>query len=135
MRKIRVLLGLILATSLLAGPIFPAGNVNAQLDDLSRLCSQYSPSDPNYPAICQERREGRRFTGRSGLLTNVARLISLAAGVVAVALIMFAGFKFITASGDPNNIAAARNIILYALIGLAVSAVAQALVIYVLNRL
>ena len=54
---------------------------------------------------------------------------------VAVLMIVIAGFRFVTAQGNPQETAKARNTIVYAVIGLAVALVAEAIVSLVLSRL
>lgn len=51
--------------------------------------------------------------------------------VVAAIFIIVAGYYFVTAQGDPDRIAKARQFVLYALIGVLVGFVAKGLVILV----
>lgn len=69
-----------------------------------------------------------------GVIKNVINILSLVIGVVAVFMIMFAGFKFITANGDANAVSSARNTIIYAIVGLVVAALAQVIVKFVLVK-
>ncbi|MEJ0072788.1 MAG: hypothetical protein WDN27_01720 [Candidatus Saccharibacteria bacterium] len=69
------------------------------------------------------------------VVTAIINILSIVVGITAVIMVILGGFRFITAAGDSNNIASARRTILYAVIGLAIVAVAQALVQFVLNRL
>jgi FtsH-binding integral membrane protein len=48
-------------------------------------------------------------------------------------MLIFAGFRFITANGDANSISAARNMIIYAVIGLVIAVLAQFIVHSVVN--
>jgi len=54
---------------------------------------------------------------------------------VAVLMIVLAGLRFITGQGNPQEVAKARNTILFALIGLVVALIAEAIVALVLNKL
>jgi cytochrome bd-type quinol oxidase subunit 2 len=65
---------------------------------------------------------------------TVINLLSVVVGVVAVIMIIIGGFKYITSSGDSNNVSNAKNTILYAIIGLVVVALAQVIVIFVLDE-
>lgn len=69
------------------------------------------------------------------IITFVINLLSVIIGIVAVVMLMYGGFKFITSRGDPNNTASAKNTIVYALIGLAIAVSSQIIVKYVLARL
>lgn len=67
------------------------------------------------------------------LVKQIIIIFSWVVGVVAVFAIIIAGLQFITAGGDAAKIAKARNVILYAIIGLVVVAVAQIIVIFVIG--
>jgi len=56
-------------------------------------------------------------------------------GAVAVVMIVIAGFRFVASAGNETAVAAARKTIMYAVIGLLVVAVAQAIVHFVLNNI
>ena len=66
-------------------------------------------------------------------VSTVVRIISYIAGVIAVIMILVSGFKFMTSSGDAGRTASARSTLIYALIGLAVAALAQVIVQFVLS--
>ncbi len=67
-----------------------------------------------------------------GTIVNVFTAI---VGVVAVIMIVFGGFQYITSGGDSGKISTAKNTIIYALIGLIFVALAQVFVRFVLNKL
>ena len=67
------------------------------------------------------------------LVKNVTNLISYIVGAVAVIVIIFAGFRFITAGGDQNTVSSGRNMLLYAIVGLVIAATAQIIVHYAIN--
>jgi len=48
--------------------------------------------------------------------------------VISAFFLIIAGFYFVTAQGDPEQIKKARNMVLYALIGLAVAVLSRAIV-------
>ena len=55
-------------------------------------------------------------------------------GIIGVIMIIVGGFRYITSGGNDQNVASAKNTILYAIIGLVIVALAQLIVKYVLNR-
>ena|SRR5664279_765538 len=69
------------------------------------------------------------------IVTLIVNLMSIIVGVVAVIMIIFGGLKFITSNGEANNISAAKNTIVYALVGLVIVAMAQFIVKFVLEKL
>jgi hypothetical protein len=70
----------------------------------------------------------------NSLISTVINIFSLVVGVVAVIMIIVGGFRYITSGGDSNNVSAAKNTILYAIIGLVIVALAQFIVRFVLER-
>lgn len=68
------------------------------------------------------------------IIKTIIDIFSLVVGVVSVIMIIVGGLKYITSAGDSNNITSAKNTIMYALIGLAVVALAQFLVQFVLKQ-
>lgn len=62
-------------------------------------------------------------------------ILSIIIGFVAVLMIIVSGLNFITANGDAQAAARARGTLINALIGLAIAAMAQSIVLFVLNKL
>lgn len=54
------------------------------------------------------------------ILVNILNVVYMVSGVVAVIVIIIAGFTFVTTGSDPAAVAKARNTILYAVIGIVV---------------
>ncbi len=72
--------------------------------------------------------------GVSNALRTVVEILSYIVGAAAVIAIIYSGFKYITAAGESGKVTNARNSLVYALVGLAVAAVAQFLVHFVLTN-
>lgn len=70
----------------------------------------------------------------SGAIKTAINLLSLVVGVAAVIAIIINGLRFITAQGDASSVASARMGLIYAIVGLAVAALAQFIVHYVLGK-
>jgi hypothetical protein len=71
----------------------------------------------------------------NNFVTSIISLLSWAIGVVAVFMIIVGGFKYITSGGDSAGVTAAKNTILYAIIGLVIVALSQLIVRFILGRL
>lgn len=69
------------------------------------------------------------------ILLAVLDIVLRLAGLVAVAYVMFGGFKFITSQGDAEGIKKARQTITNALIGLVIALLATAFVGFIGTRL
>ena len=67
-------------------------------------------------------------------IATVINVLSIAVGVVAVIMIIIAGFRYITSGGDSNNVSGAKQAILAAIIGLVIVAAAQLIVRFVINQ-
>lgn len=73
-------------------------------------------------------------TGEKGITKIVAavvNILSMIVGIFAVIMIIISGFKYITSGGDSNKTASAKSTLVYALVGVAVVALAQFLVHFV----
>ncbi|HVC36208.1 MAG TPA: hypothetical protein VNE40_02070 [Candidatus Dormibacteraeota bacterium] len=70
-----------------------------------------------------------------GVIKAAIDIISILVGVASVIVIILSGLKLIIANGEANAIKTARSGIIYALLGLAITAVAQIIVAFVLDRI
>lgn len=70
----------------------------------------------------------------NSVLNTVVNLLSLFVGIIAVIMIIVSGFRYVTSGGDPGKVSGAKSALIYALIGLAIAALSQVLVKYVLGK-
>lgn len=70
--------------------------------------------------------------GRLDMVLNIAFGIL---GAIAVLVIVIAGFKYILSRGEPRDMAQARMMIIYALVGLGISIAAYSIVTFVIRVL
>jgi hypothetical protein len=68
------------------------------------------------------------------VIRKVVNILSIVVGVVAVIMIIVGGFRYITSGGKQESVTAAKNTILYAVIGLVIVALAQVIVRFVLTK-
>src|SRR3546814_10141281 len=73
-------------------------------------------------------------TGIESAVKGAINLLSILVGLVAVIMLIVGGFRYVTSGGDANATKGARDTILYALVGLVVVAIAQAIVKFVLEQ-
>ncbi len=64
----------------------------------------------------------------------ISQLAFMVIGVIAVVVIMLAGFKLIISNGDPQGLAKARQTLIYAIVGLIVAVSAELIIGFVLYR-
>lgn len=65
------------------------------------------------------------------LVTSLIQWVIGVAGVVSVVFVVYGGISYTTSSGDPNKVKKAKDMILYALIGLAIVALAEVITAFV----
>lgn len=68
------------------------------------------------------------------LIAQIINVLSAIVGIVAVIMIIIGGFRYITSGGAADKVTAAKNTILYGLIGLVIVALAQIIVKFVLTK-
>ncbi|HSX17873.1 MAG TPA: pilin [Candidatus Saccharimonadales bacterium] len=68
-------------------------------------------------------------------ITKILNIIFIIVGALAFLMIVIAGLRYVFAQGEPNKIAEAKNMLIYALIGLIIAASAAAIVNFVVVRL
>lgn len=66
---------------------------------------------------------------------QILSIVLATVSALAVLMIVIGGVRFITAQGNPQEVAKARSTIIYALVGLVVSIAAQLIVVFVLGKL
>lgn len=67
------------------------------------------------------------------MITNAFQWVIAISGIVAAVFIVYGGISYITSSGDPGKVQRARQIIIYALIGLAIVALAEIITAFISN--
>jgi hypothetical protein len=72
-------------------------------------------------------------SGVKTLASTVTTDFSIVVGAISVIMIIYAGFKYITSGGSNENTNSARNILMYAVIGLVIAVIAQLIVHLVIN--
>lgn len=70
-----------------------------------------------------------------GVIKNIINVLLTIGGVVAVIMIIVGGIRFMVSTGDQSKIKAARDTILYSVIGLVVTILAFAIVNFVIDKL
>jgi hypothetical protein len=69
-----------------------------------------------------------------GIIKQVINVTSLLVGAICVIMIIFGGFRYMISGGDSSGVSTAKNTILYAVVGLVIVLMAQALVRFVFAR-
>ncbi len=69
----------------------------------------------------------------NSVISDVLNILSLVAGFIAVLMLIIGGIRYIVSGGNDQAVAGAKNAIIYALVGLAIVAMAQFVVHIVLG--
>ena len=73
-------------------------------------------------------------TDLPSFITNIVNILLFLAGAIAVIVIIIGGIRYVMSSGDAGQVQAAKNTILYAVVGLVVVIMAYAIVNFVINQ-
>lgn len=126
-----ILLTLTVASALVVPAIIPAMVHATSHDAINKgLCDGVIAATGG--SACTETTEGAGSV--NSIIRAVINFFSLIIGAVAVIMIIYGGFKYITSGGNDGNVSGAKNTILYAIIGLIIVALAQVIVRFVLTR-
>ncbi len=126
-----IVLSLIMAFSFVSvsAPVM----VSAQTSIADQVCTgvlNTSGEDASGVSSCDEESDNSFGT----IITKVINIFSILIGSVSVIMIIIGGFRYIISGGDQNNVTAAKNTIMYAIIGLVVVLFSQVIVRFVLTN-
>lgn len=71
--------------------------------------------------------------GQSGTFSKITSIMLFVIGAIAVIMIVIGGLRYVLSGGDSSQITAAKNTILYAIIGIIVAILAYAVVNFVIG--
>lgn len=101
--------------------------------DINPVCKDI----PN-TAVCVDAKAGQTSNplfGSDGILTKAVSILGYIVGVAAVIVLMVAGIRFAIKGSNPQEALKERNTIIYAVVGIIVAVLAQAIVQLILVRL
>lgn len=124
MKKIIITLSCAVSLFLAALTLTPA--LNASAISVFNQCS----SNPG-SAVCK----AQGTDDFSKMIRNVVNVMLYILGAIAVIMIVIGGIRYSLSGGDASNTKAAKDTILYALIGLVVATLAYAIVNFVLGSI
>ena len=121
MKKVSVILASLLALPVMAFGVttLVADSASAQLNLESGINSAKGTGTPD------------SVTEDDGLIKKVVNLLLWAIGIISVIMIIIGGIRYATSNGDSNQVTAAKNTIMYAVIGLVIAIFAYAIVNFV----
>lgn len=116
--------------------LFSSFAVLAPVDTYAKkICIEGDSGDCIEVSESGEKSPNKSSDGVKGLLVKVAETLFTATGIISVIVIIWAGIMYSTAAGDAGKVARAKQIIVFAVIGLIVSISAGAILAFVTNSI
>ena len=81
---------------------------------------------------CQNKSEGE--TKVKSVMKSVVDVLLITVGVISIVMIVVGGIMFALSSGDASKVTKARNMVIYAVVGLVVALFASAIINFVFNK-
>jgi len=107
------------------------------VDVIKPVCD-HAQGQSDIPAVCKDNKANANenpLVGPNGVLTKAIQILAAVVGIAAVFTMVISGVRMITSGGDGGKVASARNGFIFALIGIVVAVVAEAIVALVLKRI
>lgn len=116
-----MLAGVLMAPAMALGvaAVVPSGEAYAQVKDGLEIVKNSSVAQ----------------TDANKLVQDIINLLLTAIAIVSVIMLIIGGFKYTTSNGDANQVTAAKNTIMYSIIGLVVAIFAYAIVDFVIKKI
>ena len=137
MLKKRLILVLVAVGMLIVGslnfniPVSASGSTSNSSDKGDKIFQDPCRHNPN-SAICQNQNPVKM----ENLVKKGLNILTWAAGILAVIMIIYAGYLLVRWGGsDANKVTTAKNIILYSVVGLIVVVAANAIVSFVIKMI
>ena len=68
-------------------------------------------------------------------IVTITRVVAIVTGIIAVIMLLVGSIKYMIAGGDANDVKSAKNTIIYSLVAILVVALAQSIVVFVVDRI
>lgn len=104
-------------------------------DLAAAACDVSNPSVSSGAECARGNGQPTQLVGDGGVFNRITSILLFIVGAVAVIMLIFGGIRYIVSGGDQANVTAAKNTILYAIIGIIVALLAYAAVKFVTSSL
>lgn len=126
----KTLTGLVAAMVFALVAVFTPAPVSAQNCDVSGgIQGGVECANPGEDSVPQE------FFGDGGIFTVIVNILLFIIGAICVIMLIWGGIRYTTSGGQAASVTAAKNTIMYAIIGLVIAFLAFAIVNWVLGAL
>lgn len=110
-----------------------SGVSSAQVFD--EVCSKEPNSTVCKEVKAQESGDKNPLFGPDGFITFIINLMSVIVGIASVIMIVLGGFKMVTSGSNPQDVNNAREMVIYAIVGVILAVSAQLIVRLFLEKL
>lgn len=122
MNKLKLILAGLLVVPTVALAVVPAASAEGNLTLNSGVDS------------AQGEGVGQVSTDPESLVKKFVNIFLFAVGALSVIMLIWGGIRYTTSAGDSNKVQAAKNTVLYAIVGLVVAILAYAIVNMVIDK-
>ncbi len=129
---------LISLACLLAVPLFFTASASAAWKPFGATCQVTGSSSSSVCSDAQKQQQHANqnpLTGTNGLIMKVTNLIALIAGFVAVMMIVLAGLRFVQSGGSSDDVAAAKRMLIYSMVGIVVIVLGRVIIGFIIGSL
>ena len=123
MNKLKLILAGLLVVPTVALAVAPAASAEVNLTLNSGVDS------------AQGEGVGQVSTDPESLVKKFVNIFLFAVGALSVIMLIWGGIRYTTSAGDSNKVQAAKNTVLYAIVGLVVAILAYAIVNMVISKI
>lgn len=71
--------------------------------------------------------------GATGIFTTISNVMLFIVGAISVIMVIIGGLRYVISGGNTSNVTAAKNTILYAVVGLIIAIMAYAIINFVIS--
>lgn len=114
--------------------LFTPVSANAATCDTSNLNSSGNSAQSGINCAQGQGTPAKLF-GDGSIFTTVVNILLFIIGAICVIMLIWGGIRYTTSAGNSSNVTAAKNTIMYAIIGLVIAFLAFAIVNWVLGSL
>lgn len=119
--------------TLLGGALTPT--LLAQAEVFDDVCAKAPNSTVCKEVKAQQTGNRNPVFGPDGFITFIINLMSAIVGIASVIMIILGGFKMVTSGNNPQDVNNAREMVIYAVVGVIIAVSAQVIVRLFLEKL
>ncbi len=98
-------------------------------------CSETDVTLSSGAACSKSDEQQEKLFGVDGIFQTITNVLLFLIGAVSVIMLIYGGIRYTVSGGDSNSVTAAKNTILYAVVGIVVAILAYAAVNFVIGNL